>query len=118
MSFSAVVVVAEAFSPTSRGAAAFLAGGLWLTYLVGCPVQREGWTTAGTLVLGDMIRQPRRPFSVRIVSNAHTINGITYIHFHNGPARTYDASREVKVVRASSERHVGWHYGRSYSSSR
>lgn len=118
VSVAAVVVVAEAFSVTSRWTVAFLAGGLLLSYLVGCPVQREGWTRAGTLVPGDMIRQPRRPFSARIVSSAHTINGTTYIEFHNGPARTYDAGREVTVVRARSERHVRWHYGRSYSSSR
>lgn len=117
-SIAAMAVLVDAVSSTERRGWVLLACAGWVSYLAGCPVRREGWARAATVVPGDMIRQPRRPLSARIVSSAHTINGITYIQFHEGPTRSYDAHREVTVVRARAERHVRWHYGRSYATSR
>lgn len=117
-SIAVMAVLVDAVSSTERWVWVLLACAGWVSYLAGCPVRREGWTRAETVVPGDMIRQPRRPLSARIVSSAHTINGVTYVQFHEGPARSYDAHREVTVVRARAERHVRWHYGRSYATSR
>jgi len=82
-------------------------------YISTAPFRRDHVVRVAQLAPGDLMRQPRRPNSARIVTCVTTINGISYVRFHNAPDRTFHAGYEASTVRLRGARVIRWHYGRA-----
>ncbi|NQU37379.1 MAG: hypothetical protein HQ526_07265 [Actinobacteria bacterium] len=83
-----------------------------IAYVSSAPFRRGPVVAASQLQPGMLVRQPRRPFSARIVTRVMTINGVSYVSFFNGPDRTYEATYEASTVTFPKPRTRNWHYGR------
>jgi hypothetical protein len=82
-------------------------------YVSSANCRRGPVVPASQLQPGMLVRQPRRPFSARIVTRVTTINGLSYVSFFNGPDRTYEATYEASTVTLPKTRTRNWHYGRT-----
>lgn len=71
---------------------------------------------ADQLAVGEMIRLPGHPWSARIVTRVHNINGLAHVTFHGGASRIFEANREVAVATVKSRLAWRWHYGRAAGS--
>lgn len=105
----AVAVTTEPLADPFALAALLLIG----FYFSTAPFRRGDVVRVAQLVPGDLMRQPRRPYSARIVTSVTTVNGVSFVRFYKGGDRTFEASYEASTARLRGGRVSRWHYGRT-----